>query len=183
MLSAARLPQVRAEACISLQASWEQVNSSNCPNHVRRTKSSIKKRIIVRRTVRSMFGEQTFAQLRTGLRWTHTNHAWRECFWRRFSLYILLHMTAVSVEHYGWGVNTCDFINVYSYTRTPMTGFSSKVVIDVVNGACRLFEQHASPLNHTEPSIHSSASLSIHPTLSSATPNCLARNAQGKTNT
>ena len=66
MLSAARLPQVRAEACISLQASWEQVNSSNCPNHVRRTKSSIKKRIIVRRTVRSMFGEQTFAQLRTG---------------------------------------------------------------------------------------------------------------------
>ena len=66
MLSAARLPQVRAEACISLQASWEQVNSSNCLNHVRRTKSSIKKRIIVRRTVRSMFGEQTFAQLRTG---------------------------------------------------------------------------------------------------------------------
>ena len=39
--------------------------SSNCPNHVRRTKSSIKKRIILRRTVRSMFGEQTFAQLRT----------------------------------------------------------------------------------------------------------------------
>ena len=68
MLSAERLPQVRAEACISLQASWEQVNSSNCPNHVWRTKSSIKKRIIVRRTVRSMFGVQTFAQLRTGLR-------------------------------------------------------------------------------------------------------------------
>ena len=73
MLSAARLPQVRAEACILLQASWEQVNSSNCPNHVRRTKCSVKKRIIVRRTVRSMFGEQTFAQLRTGLKalpWT-----------------------------------------------------------------------------------------------------------------
>ena len=67
MLSAARLPQVRAEACISLQASWEQVNSSNCPNHVRRTKISIKKRIIVRRSVRSMLGEQTLAQLRTGL--------------------------------------------------------------------------------------------------------------------
>ena len=67
MLSAARLPQVRAEACISLQASWEQVNSSNCLNHVLRTKSSIKKRITVRRTVRSMFGEQTFAQLRTGV--------------------------------------------------------------------------------------------------------------------
>ena len=59
MLSAARLPQVRAEVCISLQAS---------PNHIRRTKSSIKKRIIVRRSVRSMFGEQTFAQLRTGFK-------------------------------------------------------------------------------------------------------------------
>ena len=64
MLSAACLSQVRAKACISFQASWEQVNSSN---HVRRTKSSIKKQIIVRRTVRSMFGEQTFAQLRMGL--------------------------------------------------------------------------------------------------------------------
>ena len=63
MLSAARLPQVRAKACISLQASWEWRNSSNCPNNVRRTKSSIKKRIIVRRIVRSMFGEQTFVQL------------------------------------------------------------------------------------------------------------------------
>ena len=41
-------------------------SSSNCPNHVRRTKSSVKKQIIVRRTVRSMFGEQTCAQLRTG---------------------------------------------------------------------------------------------------------------------
>ena len=40
----------------------------DCPNHIRRTKSSIKKRIIVRRSVRSMFGEQTFTQLRTGLR-------------------------------------------------------------------------------------------------------------------
>ncbi len=61
------LPQVWAEACISLQANWEQVNSLNCPSHVRQTKSSIKKRIIVHRTVWSMFGEQTFAQLRMGL--------------------------------------------------------------------------------------------------------------------
>ena len=38
----------------------------DCPNHIRRIKSSIKKRIIVRRIVRSMFGEQTFTQLRTG---------------------------------------------------------------------------------------------------------------------
>ena len=46
----------------------------DCPNHIRRTKSSIKKRIIVRRTVRSMFGEQTFAQLRTGFRESWTQH-------------------------------------------------------------------------------------------------------------
>ena len=37
MLSAARLPQVRAEACISLQASWERSK--------------------IRRTVRTKFGE------------------------------------------------------------------------------------------------------------------------------
>ena len=84
MLSAARLPQVGAEACISLQASWEQVNSSNCPNHVWRTKSSIKKWIIVRRTVRSMFGEQTFTQLRTGLslKWTtQITDSWAHLGW------------------------------------------------------------------------------------------------------
>ena len=43
-------------------------SSSNCPNHVRQTKSSIKKWIIVRWTVWSMFGKQKFAQLRTGFR-------------------------------------------------------------------------------------------------------------------
>ena len=46
-----------------------RASSSNCLNYVRRTKSSVKKRIIVRRTVRSMFGEHTFAQLRTGFRY------------------------------------------------------------------------------------------------------------------
>ena len=67
MLSAVRLPQVRAEACISLQSQLRtKYSSSNCPNHVRRTKSSVKKRLIVRRTVRSIFDEQTLAQLRTG---------------------------------------------------------------------------------------------------------------------
>ena len=65
MLSAAHLLQVWAEACISLQASLEQVNSSNCLNHVRQTKSSIKKQTTVHRTVRSMRGERTFAELRT----------------------------------------------------------------------------------------------------------------------
>ena len=43
-------------------------SSSNYPIHVRWTESSIKKWIIVHRTVRCMFGEQTFAQLRTGLK-------------------------------------------------------------------------------------------------------------------
>ena len=42
-------------------------SSWNCPNHVRRTKSSVKKRIIVRRTVRSMFGEQTVRPIKNGL--------------------------------------------------------------------------------------------------------------------
>ena len=43
-------------------------SSLNCPNHVWWTKSSIKKRIIVRQTIQSMFVVQTLAQLRTGLR-------------------------------------------------------------------------------------------------------------------
>ena len=42
-------------------------SSSNCPNHVRRSKSSIKNRIVVRRTVRSMFGEQTVRPFKNGL--------------------------------------------------------------------------------------------------------------------
>ena len=78
MLSAVCLPQVRAEACISLQASWEQVNSWNYLNHVRWTKSSIKKWIIVRQSVRSMFGEQTFAQLRMAFRLKCSFWIWEE---------------------------------------------------------------------------------------------------------
>ena len=54
-------------------------SSSNCPNHVRRTKSSVKKRIIVRRTVRSMFGEQTIRPIiKNGLksqRHLYANHS------------------------------------------------------------------------------------------------------------
>ena len=42
-------------------------SSSNCPNHVWRSKSSVKKRIIVRRTVRSRFGEQTVRPVRSRL--------------------------------------------------------------------------------------------------------------------
>ena len=42
-------------------------SSSNCPKHVRRTKSSIKKRIIVHRTVRSMLGEQTLRPVKNVL--------------------------------------------------------------------------------------------------------------------
>ena len=51
--------------CISAACSGRSLHliispysSSDCPSHVRRTKSSIKKRIIVRRTVRSMFGKK-----------------------------------------------------------------------------------------------------------------------------
>ena len=68
MLSAALLPQVRAEACISLFSQLRtKCSLSNCPNHVRRTKCSIKKRIIVHRTVRSMYGEQTVRPVKNGL--------------------------------------------------------------------------------------------------------------------
>ena len=40
---------------------------SNCLNHVRQTKSSVKKRIIVCQTVWSMFGEQTVCPVKNGL--------------------------------------------------------------------------------------------------------------------
>ena len=39
-------------------------SSTKCPNDARQTKSSVKKRIIVRRSVRSMFGEQTLLPVR-----------------------------------------------------------------------------------------------------------------------
>ena len=81
MLSAARLPQVRAEACILLQASWER-------SKVRRTKSSVKKRIIVRRTVRSMFGEQTVAQLRTGFTQASAFVFRRQRYWKLENFWI-----------------------------------------------------------------------------------------------
>ena len=56
-------------------------SSLNCPNHVWRTKSSIKKRIIVRQTIQSTFVIQTLAQLRTGLREREkkkVNEEWKE---------------------------------------------------------------------------------------------------------
>ena len=81
MLSAARLPQVRAEACILLQASWER-------SKVRRTKSSVRKRIIVRRTVRSMFGEQTVAQLRTGFTQASAFVFRRQRYWKLENFWI-----------------------------------------------------------------------------------------------
>ena len=43
-------------------------SSSNCLNHVRQTKSSINKRIIVRRTVWSMFGKQTLRPVKNELK-------------------------------------------------------------------------------------------------------------------
>ena len=69
MLSAALLA---ASSGRSLHLIISQVrtkySSSNCPKHAGRTKSSIKKRIIVRRTVRSMFGEQTVRPVKNGLK-------------------------------------------------------------------------------------------------------------------
>ena len=51
-------------------------SSLDCPNHVRWTKSSIKKRITVHWTVQSMFSKQTCAQLRTGFRMTTLMVVW-----------------------------------------------------------------------------------------------------------
>ena len=48
----------------------------NCPNHVRRAKSSIKKRIIVRRTVRNMFGEKTVRPLENELKGQVQGFGW-----------------------------------------------------------------------------------------------------------
>ena len=42
-------------------------NSLDCPNHIRRTKCSMKKRIIVRRSVRSMFGRTNIRPVKNGL--------------------------------------------------------------------------------------------------------------------
>ena len=62
-------------------------SSSNCSNNVRRTKCSVKKRIIVRRTVRSKCGEQTVRPLKdgpkasVGLPWKHSSGAVWESRW------------------------------------------------------------------------------------------------------
>lgn len=61
MLSTALLLQVQAEACMHLFISQLRMkqSSSNCPNQSSASKNSIKKRNVVRRTVRIMLGEQT----------------------------------------------------------------------------------------------------------------------------
>ena len=43
-------------------------SSSNCPNHVRRTMSSIKKRSQIRRILRTMFGEANVRRIKNGLK-------------------------------------------------------------------------------------------------------------------
>ena len=68
MLSAALLPSSGRNLHLIISQLRTKHSSSNCPNHVRRSKSSIKKRIIVRRTVRSMFGEQTVRPVKNGLK-------------------------------------------------------------------------------------------------------------------
>ena len=68
MLSAALLPRVRAEALPLIISQLRTKHSSpNCPNHVRRV---IGKRIIVRRTVLSMFVELTVRPIKNGLKAT-----------------------------------------------------------------------------------------------------------------
>ena len=52
-------------------------SSLNCPNHVWQTKSSIKKQVIVRRTVQSMFSQQTLRPVKNWLK-----GQWRVC-WRK----------------------------------------------------------------------------------------------------
>ena len=89
MLSAVPLPQVQAEACISLQASWEW--SLDCPNYIRRTKSSIKKRIIVHWSVWSIFGRTNIRPVKNGLNTVTNDQTEYECDeWPQFLFFFLM---------------------------------------------------------------------------------------------
>ena len=109
----------------------------DCPNHIRWTKSSIKKRIIVRQSVWSMFGEQTFTQLRTGLRWRTKKIFTRQiyppseqCIHNLFSHVILSpghvhrtrHLFKVLTENitatYLHGTGQANYV-IYNYVLTP----------------------------------------------------------------
>ena len=73
MLSAVRLPQVRAEACISLQASWERSKVWTVRTIFGEIKVQL--RIIVRRSVRSMFGRTNIRPVKNRL---YTVIVWKE---------------------------------------------------------------------------------------------------------
>ena len=66
MLSAARLPQVRAEACISLQASWEWSKVWTVRTIFGELKVQLRNESWFVEVSEGCSGEQTFAQLRTG---------------------------------------------------------------------------------------------------------------------
>ena len=66
MLSAARLPQVRAEACISLQASWEWSKVWTVRTIFGELKVQLRNEPLFVEVSEVCSGEQTFAQLRTG---------------------------------------------------------------------------------------------------------------------
>ena len=69
------LPQVWVEACISLQANWERSKVWIVRTMFGELKVQLRNES-VRRTVRSMFGEQTFAHLRTGFRQEYMKTGW-----------------------------------------------------------------------------------------------------------
>ena len=68
MLSAARLPQVRAEACISLQANWERSKVWTVRTMSGELKVQLRNESQFVEVSEVCSGEQTFAQIRTGFR-------------------------------------------------------------------------------------------------------------------
>ena len=69
MLSAARQTASSGRSLHLITSQLRMKESLDCPNHIRRTKSSIKKRIIVRRSVRSMFGRTNIRPVKNGRVW------------------------------------------------------------------------------------------------------------------
>ena len=68
MLSAVHLPQVQAEACISLQASWEWSKVWTVRTIFSELKVQLRNKSQFVEVSEVCLGEQTFAQLRTGFR-------------------------------------------------------------------------------------------------------------------
>ena len=98
MLSAALAASSGRSLHLIISQLRTKYSSPNCPNHVQRTKSSIKKRIIGHRTVRSMFGEQTLRPIKNGLyvrAWTWC------CFHSLIGTQIFQRALTASADSYG----------------------------------------------------------------------------------